>query len=102
MAYGETWQQADNLYREVDLKICDLCGGLNLASNGECFVCGWRGRFETRPQLVRMAMELMIGRHGDLRPELLTDLRAFRRAASLGLLNRIRCLGRRVRHWLFG
>lgn len=59
--------------READVKICELCGGLNLVSNIECFVCGWHGRFERDPQVVHSAVELLIRRHGRLELQHLTD-----------------------------
>ena len=72
--HRETRSQTGEIYKESDLKICDLCGGLNLAANQECFICGWRGRFEVNPQIVRLAMDLVIGRCGELKPELVTDV----------------------------
>jgi fructose-1,6-bisphosphatase/inositol monophosphatase family enzyme len=43
---------------EVRLKICDLCGALNLVENSECHVCGWRGHFSTEPAKVRSVIEV--------------------------------------------
>jgi hypothetical protein len=43
---------------EVRLKICDLCGALNLMDNSECHVCGWRGHFSTEPAKVRSVIEV--------------------------------------------
>ena len=45
-------------FHEDDLKVCDLCGWLNLGTNTECFVCGWHGHFETDSKTVRAALEL--------------------------------------------
>jgi len=55
-------------FTETDLKICDLCGRLNLAEAKECFVCAWRGRFETDPELVRIAIEMTVQRFGPIEP----------------------------------
>lgn len=63
---------------ETDLKICDLCGALNLSDNASCCVCTWHGRFERRPEVVRMAMDLMVRRHGSLDLSLLTDPTPYR------------------------
>ncbi len=43
---------------EVRLKICDLCGALNLMESTECHVCGWRGHFSTEPAKVRSVIEV--------------------------------------------
>lgn len=43
--------------REVNLKICDLCGAPNLMESTECHVCGWRGHFSTDPTKVRSVIE---------------------------------------------
>jgi len=88
--------------RESDLKICDLCGALNLEDNRECFVCGWRGRFERRREVIRMAMELFERRHGRLEIRWLTSGSLYRQIMARtrnGTL--VRLLGR-ARHWLFG
>jgi hypothetical protein len=50
--------------QEVELKICDLCGSLNLAADHECFVCGWTGHFECEREIVRAAVEAAMRRHG--------------------------------------
>ena len=65
-----SWQQSGpreaHALTASDLKLCDLCGALNLASNRECFVCRWRGRFERREDIVTMAMELASRKYGCL------------------------------------
>ena len=60
-------EQAQSLTAS-DLKICDLCGALNLALNRECFVCRWHGNFERRAEIVTMAMELAWRKNGALEP----------------------------------
>ncbi|MDE2126538.1 MAG: hypothetical protein KGJ62_08110 [Armatimonadetes bacterium] len=59
--------------REDDLKICELCGQLNLATNRECFVCRWRGHFETDAGLVHAAVSLTVKQYGRLELQHLTD-----------------------------
>ena len=98
----ETRFHAGDIYKESDLKICELCGGLNLAANAECFVCGWHGKFETRARVVRLAMDLVIGRYGELKRELLTD--SLRAGSPSGLTAglRLKMLLLRVRRWILG
>lgn len=64
-----------SLIQETELKICDLCGGLNLESNEECFVCGWRGRFLRNSDMVRAAVDLTVRRFGRLELQHVTDTR---------------------------
>lgn len=78
---GEMRQQGTGRTAEIrvaDLKICDLCGWLNLESNEECFVCGWHGHFERDAEVVRAAAELAVRRYGRLELQHLTDLRTYR------------------------
>src|SRR5437868_3229483 len=75
---GQPGQGRATAFTETELKICELCGWLNLESNEECFVCGWHGRFEQDPELVRAAVELAVRRYGRLELQHLTDLRTYR------------------------
>jgi hypothetical protein len=61
-----------------ELKLCELCGWLNLDSNSECFVCGWHGKFNHDSEAIKAAVELAIRRHGRLELEHLTDVRTYR------------------------
>ena len=61
-----------------ELKLCELCGWLNLETNTECFVCGWHGTFEHNPEAIRAAVELTVRQHGRLELQHLTDLRTYR------------------------
>ena len=61
-----------------ELKLCELCGWLNLESNSECFVCGWHGQFEHNPEAIKAAVELTVRQHGRLELQHLTDLRTYR------------------------
>lgn len=38
------------------LKVCTLCGTLNVVENEECFACRWHGVFETSPKMVQMRL----------------------------------------------
>lgn len=84
------------------LKICDLCGALNLSANSECFSCGWRGRFERRSEIVRLAVELYQRRHGRLQLEELTDRRVFVQPPSRRAGRRLARLLAAARRFLFG
>lgn len=91
MARGEAGPQGRvATFRETDLKICELCGWLNLDSNPECFVCGWHGRFEHNSDQIRAAVEFNVRRYGRLELHHLTDPRTYRRPVPLTLLGRIR------------
>ena len=89
-------------FRECELKICELCGWLNLESNTECFVCGWHGHFEQHPEMVRAAVELAVRRHGCLELQHLTDLRTYHQPAPPSLRTRLRHGIRRIWNWLRG
>lgn len=85
---------------DKDLKVCELCGALNLEENAECFVCSWRGSFDRRPFVLQNARELLERSHGRLGRDLLTDRdarlpRPRGRRDSLGWL-------KALRRWLFG
>jgi hypothetical protein len=43
-------------FTENDLKVCDLCGALNMASTRECVICGWHGKFDYDRESVRKAI----------------------------------------------
>jgi len=42
-----------------ELKICDLCGALNLRANACCFTCGWRGAFNRDSDSLKLAFGRM-------------------------------------------
>ena len=71
MLWGDTGNQYPQLDEALNLKICDLCGALNLVSDVECVVCRWRGHFERRPEVVRIALEL------NARQNVAPELRAY-------------------------
>lgn len=55
------WQdmnsQKNGHYKITDLKICDLCGALNLMVNTECHVCRWHGHFDQHVEKITQAIE---------------------------------------------
>jgi len=53
-------------FTERDFKVCELCGALNPATNNECFVCSWSGRFHTDSDLIRDAMRALESEFGAL------------------------------------
>ena len=89
-------------FSEKDLKICDLCGGLNLTTNPECFVCGWHGHFENSPDLVHAAVELAVRKHGRLELQHLTDMRTYRPSAGLDQNSPLKSWFHRLWSWLRG
>ena len=92
---GQPGQGRAETFHETELKICELCGWLNLETNAECFVCGWHGRFEQEPDMVRAALELAVRRHGHLELQHLTDLLTYRRPEPPTFRTRCRRLWRR-------
>lgn len=85
---GQQGQGRAAAFRESELKICDLCGWLNLESNTECFVCRWHGRFERDPEVVHAAVELAVRRYGRLELQHLTDARTYRQPPAPTLRER--------------
>jgi hypothetical protein len=78
---GQLGFRRTGTFREDELKICDLCGSLNLASNSDCFICGWTGHFEQNRDIVHTAVEIVVQRHGRLELQYLTDIRTYREAS---------------------
>ena len=77
----ETGQQGlrrTGTFQENELKVCDLCSSLNMATNTECFICGWNGHFEHSIEVVRTAVIVAVQRHGRLDLENLTDIHTYR------------------------
>lgn len=99
---GSQRQGRDSAFHESELKICELCGWLNLETNAECFVCGWHGRFVHDPDVVHAAMELAVRRYGRLELQHLTDSRLYRQAAPPTWRSRFRAFARRIWSWLRG
>ena len=91
---GQQGQGRTTVFRESEMKICELCGWLNLETNTECFVCGWHGRFERDPEVVHAAVELAVRRYGRLELQHLTDPRTYRQPPTLRPF-------RRLSDWLY-
>jgi hypothetical protein len=89
-------------FRETELKICELCGWLNLISNTECFVCSWHGHFDRDPQAVHAAVELALRRYGRLELQHFTDPRTYRQPHRLSPRQRFGVWLCRVWGWLRG
>lgn len=100
MLWHESGPQEASAFTASDLKICDLCGALNLAANRECFVCRWHGRFERRADVVNMVMELMERKHGRLEAWLLSGDSFSWARPSIGLLARAQALFHRIKAWM--
>jgi len=64
--YGREIGFTSDLIKESDLKLCDLCGALNLVQNPECFACGWHGHFNLQAELVHVAIDLHCRQKGVL------------------------------------
>ena len=48
------------------LKCCPLCGAVNAAQNGECFVCRWHGRFDHDPERIEHGLVDLLDRCPEL------------------------------------
>lgn len=48
------------------LKVCPLCGTLNVVESEECFVCSWTGTFDTSPALIDLKVTELVGRCPEL------------------------------------
>jgi len=99
------WRDSDSkeapAYAPSDLKICDLCGTLNLASNRECFVCRWHGNFDRRSEVVSNAMELLERKHGRIDVALVSASPCPQITSQRGISSRINCFWQRVTRWFF-
>lgn len=100
MAKEARQQGGTGAFRECDLKICELCGWLNLDSNLECFVCGWHGRFEQDPEVLRAAIELAMQHHGQLELQHVTDLRTYREPEPPTIQSRVTEFWDRMVSWI--
>ncbi|MBS1722053.1 MAG: hypothetical protein JSS66_03480 [Armatimonadetes bacterium] len=77
------------------LKVCPLCGTLNVDEAEECFVCWWHGEFDSNPVHVEIKVAELVARcpelHGMLTgPVSIGDrLRFFWRRAVLRFRSRL-------------
>jgi hypothetical protein len=101
MTRRETEGQTGDVFQASDLKICDLCGSLNLAANCICCSCGWHGHFESRPNVVALAMEMVRMREGAIRLDHVADARSSLRPHP-SLIDKLRRSIAHAGQWLFG
>jgi hypothetical protein len=94
-----TWHESGKNHLQIEdvaqLKICDLCGALNMVSEPECLVCRWHGHFERRPEVVQIALEFHSYR------KLTSDLRSYSEEL-IGPDDRFGGLGARLRAFWSG
>ena len=57
------------------VKLCELCGTLNLETNKECWTCRWSGSFSQDPQTVSFAWERLTAQYEEVRIEHVTGRR---------------------------
>ncbi len=62
------------------VKLCELCGTLNLVTNKECWTCRWFGSFSQDPKTISLAWQRLETRYEEVRIEHVTG----RRAAPVG------------------
>lgn len=98
---GQPGFRRTGAFQEDELKLCDLCGSLNLAANVECFVCGWTGHFERDQSAVHAAVEAAIKRNGRLELQNLTDIRTYREITP-NFQSRFFAWVARIWRWLSG
>ena len=67
--FGSARSNPENLrrrYGDGDLKVCPLCGTLNVDEARECFVCWWSGGFDTNPVHVEIKLFELVERCPEL------------------------------------
>lgn len=102
MQWPESGPASARQFLASELKICVLCGALNLATNLACFVCGWKGEFERRQEIIQTAIEVVQNERGPLDRDQLTDPRVDGSARGRSLVRRSIAFLARVWHWMFG
>ncbi len=60
-----------------NVKLCDLCGTLNLETNKECWTCRWHGGFSRDEQTIAFAWQRLETRYEQVRIEHVTARRTF-------------------------
>lgn len=58
------------------VKLCELCGTLNLETNKECWTCAWHGGFSHDPKTIALAWQRLETRYEGVRIEHVTGRRA--------------------------
>ena len=59
-----------------DVKLCELCGTLNLESNKECWTCRWHGGFSRDEKTVALAWQRLETLYEEVRIEHVTARRS--------------------------
>ena len=57
------------------VKLCGLCGTLNLETNKDCWTCGWHGSFSRDAQTIALAWQRLETQYEEVRAEHLTTRR---------------------------
>ncbi|MFN8219144.1 MAG: hypothetical protein U0S12_03305 [Fimbriimonadales bacterium] len=78
--------EAPRRHSARNLKVCPLCGALNAATNGACFVCTWQGKFLKSSRVIEEALSELVERS----PELAEAVRYHEAQASPNWRQRIR------------
>ena len=60
---------------QTDVKLCELCGTLNLEHNKECWTCRWHGGFSRETQTVSLAWQRLETQFEEVRIEHVTARR---------------------------
>jgi hypothetical protein len=60
-----------------NVKLCDLCGTLNLAANKECWTCRWHGGFKHDEATIALAWQRLENLYEEVRVEHVTARRTF-------------------------
>ena len=60
-----------------NVKICGLCGTLNLEQNKECWTCRWHGDFSYNDQTIALAWQRLETQYEEVRVEHVTARRTF-------------------------
>jgi len=71
---------------ERTVKLCELCGTLNLETNKECWTCRWSGSFSQDTQTVSLAWKRLMTQYEEVRIEHVTG----RRTRPLGDFGAVR------------
>lgn len=58
-----------------NVKLCDLCGTLNLETNNECWTCRWHGGFSRDAQTISLAWQRLELQYEEVRIEHVTARR---------------------------
>jgi hypothetical protein len=96
MSWTDAKYRQTRTLHERDLKLCDLCGALNLVNSSECVTCSWHGTFERNPVLVRAAMDVYEYHNGRLSVEAIASTADLAVAYTPTFFERMRLAWHRV------